>query len=349
MMKMKNDHRLCLSINHRLLFIALILCAGSLTTEAQEQFQLTNYVYSIHAINPAFTGVEDAVNLNLGYRRQWTSVEGAPSTFYAGINGSLSAIKDANSSRKTLRKSIPRLYGKLKNKPGSINQGVGLYVSGESFGPFLETSVYATYSFMVQVSQEYLMAFGLSAEYSNQRFNANKVVLYNPDLDEIYQKYASAPSNLSRLNFNGGMLIYGKNLYLGYALHQFASIRLSKENFTENGYQGLHHFFNAGYKAPLGRQFTVQPSAMVKYNQAYDWQVDVLAKLIYRELLWSGISWSYDNSVGLLFGLRIENSLYLGYSYEYNTGEIRGYSQGTHELVLGFRLFSDRISTRFLW
>jgi type IX secretion system PorP/SprF family membrane protein len=226
---------------------------------------------------------------------------------------------------------------------------VGLYVSGESFGPFLETSVYATYSFMVQVSEEYLMAFGVSAEYSNKRFNANKVVLYNPDMDEVYQQYATAPSNISRLNFNGGMLIYGKDLYLGYSVHQFASIRLSNENFTENSYQGLYHFFNVGYKTPLGRQFTMQPSAMVKYNQSYNWQVDVLAKLIYRELIWSGFSWSYDNSIGLLFGLRIENSLYLGYSYEYNTGEIRGYSQGTHELVLGYRLFSDRISTRFLW
>jgi type IX secretion system PorP/SprF family membrane protein len=348
-MKTLDYHHNYLKINFRLLLVILALCTGILKTEAQEQFQLTNYVYSIHAINPAFTGIEDAVNLNLGYRRQWTSVEGAPMTFYAGANGSMSALKDANPNRKTLRKSIPRFYGKLKNQPGSINHGVGIYVSGESYGPFLETSVYATYSFMVQVSQEYLLSFGASIEYSNQRFDENKVVVNNPDLDEIYQKYASAPNSTSRLNFNGGILLYGNNLYLGYAVHQIGSFRLSAENFTENGYQGMHHFVNAGYMAALGPQFNLQPSAMVKYNQSYGWQVDVLGKLIYRELLWSGISWSYENSVGLLFGLRIDNSLYLGYSYEYSTGEIGGYSQGTHEIVLGFRLFSDRISTRFLW
>jgi type IX secretion system PorP/SprF family membrane protein len=317
--------------------------------KAQEQFQLTNFAYSIHAINPAFSGIEDAINLNLGYRRQWTSVEGAPMTYYAGVNGSLNAFKDANPNKRTLRKSVPRLYGKLRDQRGSINHGAGMYVSGNSFGPFQEISAYLTYSFMLQVSKDYRLAFGLSMEYANQRFNSSKIALYNPDLDEVYQRYARTPSNISRLNFNVGILIHGKNLFAGYSLHQFGSILLSDEHFTETGNQGLYHFIVAGSNILLGPQFSLQPSTLVKYNQSYQWQADLLTKLIYRELLWTGFSWSYNNSIGILFGLRIQNSLYLGYSYEYNTGAISGYSQGTHELVLGYRIFSDRLSTQFLW
>jgi len=316
---------------------------------AQEQFQLTNFVYSIHAINPAFTGIEDAINLNLGYRRQWTSVEGAPMTYYAGLNGSLNAFKDADPKKRTLRKSVPRLYGKLRDQRGSINHGAGMYMSMHSFGPYQEISAYLTYSFMLQVSKDYLLAFGLSTEYANQRFIASKIALYNPDLDEVYQRYASTPSNISRLNFNTGVLLHGNNLFIGYSLHQFGSILLSDEHFTETGNQGLYHFFTAGYNLHLGPQFSLQPTTLVKYNRFYPWQADLLTKLIYRELLWTGLSWSYDNSLGFLFGIRIQNSLYMGYSYEYNTGSISGYSQGTHELVLGYRIFSDRLSTQFLW
>ncbi len=347
-MKTTIYYRIFQFFTRRYLLMIPFLCTLS-EIQAQEQFQLTNFVYSIHAINPAFSGIEDALNLNLGYRRQWASVDGAPSTYYAGFNGSLSALKNANPNKKTLRKSNPRFYNRLQNEPGTINHGIGLYISGDSYGPFQKTSAYITYSFMLQLSRDYLLAFGFSAEYANQRFISRKIALYNPDLDEVYQSYAGAPSNISRLNFNGGILIYGKDLYVGYSLHQFESIRLSDDHFTESGYQGFYHFFTAGYNVLIGPQFNLQPSTLIKYNKSYNVQADVIAKLIYRELLWTGLSWSYDNAVGFLFGLRIQNSLYLGYSYEYNTGEIGRYSQGTHELVLGYRLFSDRISSQFLW
>lgn len=331
-------------------YLIMFLIIGFVfTSKAQEQFQLTNFIYSIHAINPAFTGLEDAVNLNIGYRRQWAAVEGTPLTYYAGFNGTLSALKDAKPSRKTLRKSIPRYYGKLKKVPGSTQHGVGLYVSGESFGPYQETSAYLSYSFMLQVSEDYLMALGISTEYANQHFNLNQITLFNPDLDQVYQQYANSPSNISRLNFNVGVLIYGRDLFAGYSLHQFASIRLSNNNFAESGYQGLYHFVTAGYNLPIGHQFTLQPSTLVRYNKTFSLQADVITKLIYRKLLWAGFLWSYDKAIGFLFGIRIANSLYLGYSYEYDTGDIRGYSQGTHELVIGYRLFSDRNSSQFLW
>jgi type IX secretion system PorP/SprF family membrane protein len=347
-MKKNSCHNIKRKVYKHCLLTGLFLFSIS-SSVAQEQFQLTNFIYSIHAINPAFSGIEDAINFNLGYRRQWVSVEGAPTTYYAGFNGSLSALKNANPNKKTLRKSIPRFYKKLKNEPGTINHGVGMYISGDSYGPYLETSVYLTYSFMLQVSRDYLLAIGLSTEYANQRFNLKKITLYNPDLDKVYQSYANSPSSISRLNFNGGLLVYGKNLFAGYSLHHYASIRLSKDNFAESGYQGLYHFFTAGYNLRLGHQFTLQPTMLIKYNKSYNVQADLIAKVIYRELLWGGLLWSYDYAVGFLFGLRIMNSLYLGYSYEYNTGEIGGYSQGTHELVLGYRIFSDRISSQFLW
>jgi type IX secretion system PorP/SprF family membrane protein len=224
-----------------------------------------------------------------------------------------------------------------------------MYASGDSYGPFKDLSAFLTYSLMIQINQQYALSFGISAEYANQRFIADKISLYNPDLDQVYQHYAGSPANISRLNLNAGVLIYGPNLYFGYSIHQLASARLSQENFTESGDPGFFHFLTAGYNIFMGRQFTLQPSTLVKYNESYKWQADVVTKLKYRELLWTGVSWSYDNSVGFLFGLQLGGSLYLGYSYEFHTGDIGHYSQGTHELVLGYRLFGDRISNPFLW
>lgn len=347
-MKLNNYNIIAIIFHKHTLLLSLITWTLS-TTKAQEQFQLTNFIYSIHGINPAFSGIEDAVSLNIGFRRQWAAIEEAPVTYYAGFNGSLSSLKNVKQSKRTLRKSVPRFYKKLKNEPGSVNHGVGLYVSGESYGPFRETSVFFTYSFMYQLNKEYLLAIGISSEYANQRFVSDKVALYTPDLDEVYQNYADAPANISCLNINGGVVLYGKNIFIGYSLHQLASIQLSGNNFEEAGNYGLYHFLSGGYNAVLSPQLILQPSTLVKYNRMYNWQVDVVAKLKYRNLIWGGLSWRYENAVGLIFGFQIEKGLLLNYSYEYPTGEINSYAKGTHELVLGYRLFTDRSSNPFLW
>ncbi len=331
-------------------YLVLTTCfLGLSKVYAQEQFQLTNYIYSIHAINPAFSGIEDAVNMNLGFRRQWSAIEGAPLTYYVGFNSSLSGLKNINNNSKTLRKSVPRLYRKLKNEPGSINHGIGIYISGNTFGPFREYSTYATYSFMYQIDKDFLIAGGLSLQYINQRFIADKVSLYNPDLDQVYQNYAGDPANISTLNINAGVLVYGNHFYAGYSLHQIPSIQLSGDNFTKAGNDKIVQYFSAGYNTILGPQLILQPSTLVKYNKINNFQVNVVAKLKYRDLLWGGVSWRYSEAIGLIIGFKIGNNLYLNYSYDYYTGDINLYSQGTHELVLGYRLFSDRLSNQFLW
>ena len=81
----------------------------------QEYFQLTQFIYSAHAINPALSGIEDLVNANIGMRTQWTSIAESPTTFYFGFNGSLSGMKSAFTKQRTLRTSVPRLYNKLQN------------------------------------------------------------------------------------------------------------------------------------------------------------------------------------------------------------------------------------------
>lgn len=339
-------HNIC--VYRRAVLIALGLCA-MLESGAQEQFQLTNFVYSMHAINPAFSGVEDAVNLSAGFRRQWAAIEGAPITYYAGFNGSLNALKNANTNNRTLRKSAPRLYGQLRDEARRINHGVGLYFSSDAFGPFQKLSAFATYSLIYNVTGDYKIAAGISLEFANQRFRADRIALYNADLDGVYQSYASGTSNTSRMNFNTGALIYGKHLYAGYAVHHLGSMALSGQNFTETGYEGLYHFVSAGYSAVLGRQWTLLPSTLVRYNRQYDWQVDVVARLKYRDFVWGGVSWRRNDSAGLLVGFKLERTLFFTYSYEYNTGEIGGYSQGSHELVLAYKLFKDSMSTPFLY
>jgi type IX secretion system PorP/SprF family membrane protein len=348
---MKKDRNRLIGIDRFCFFlIAMVLnVLINSNSVAQEYFQLNQFIYSAHAINPAFSGIEDLVSVNLGLRAQWASINEAPRTYYFAFNGSLSGMKHAFSNQRTLRKSVPRLYNKLEYEPGNISHGFGFYLFQDAFGPFRETAGYLTYALKYQLNKNYKISFGLSTDISNQRFRENEVSVYNPDLDIIYQKYAAGPGNITDLNLNTGVLLYGKDLFFSYALHQFLNVRISKDNFTEAGSNGLFHFFMAGVNIPLSPEFLLQPSTFVKYSGEGQTTVDLIGKIKYREIFWTGLSYRHQDAAGFLLGFLIEQKVYFNYSFEFHTNDIRSYSGGSHELVLGYRIFNDRLSRPFIW
>lgn len=334
-------------------FIAWAFLPGlmviSNNTYCQDQFQFNQFIHSAPAINPAFSGVEDVVNMNIGFRKQWAAIDEAPTNYYASFSGSISGMKSAFSDNRSLRTSVPRLYRKQQNEKGAINHGVGLYVLGDAFGPFHKNSVYLSYAMIFTLSKNFKLSAGVQTDFTNQRFKAEKVTVYNPDLDAVYQQYAAGPGNETYLNLNAGVMIYGKGLFLGYSAQQLANIMISAENLGGIGRSGIYHFLLAGYNLPLSSQVTFQPSTFIKYNEHFPLSFDVLAKLKYREVFWGGLSYRYQDAFGFQMGFQMSKKIHVNYSFESPTSDIGPYAKGSHELVLGYRIYNDKVSTPFLW
>ena len=320
-----------------------------LNVYGQDPFQLNEYIHSASAINPAFSGVEDVVNMNVGFRKQWAAIDEAPTSYYVNFSGSISGMKSAFSDNRSLRTSVPRLYSKQQNEKGAINHGVGLSVRGDAFGPFLQNGVYLSYAMIFTLSKDFRLSGGIQANFTNERFKADKVAVYNPDLDAVYQQYAAGPGNESYLNLNAGVMIYGKGLFLGYSAHQLANIMISSENLGGIGQTGIYHFLLAGYNVPLSSQVTFQPSTFIKYNNLYPVVFDVVAKLKYREVFWGGLSYRYNDAFGFQLGFQMSKKIHVNYSFESPITDIGPYAKGSHELVLDFRIYNDKVSTPFLW
>jgi len=316
---------------------------------AQEQFHSNQFIYSAHAINPAFAGIEDLVNVNLGFRKQWAAIQEAPTVYYLGFNGSLSGLQNAFTDKKTLRTSVPRLYNKQQYEKGTINHGLGFYLSGEAFGPFHRNSLMLGYAFIYTLSKKYKISVGLNTEITNQRFRADEISIYNPDQDPIYQQYAAGPGNETYVSFNPGVVLYGSEFFVGYAAHQVGNVLLSADNLSDTRPKDIYHFLIAGYNLPVSREVTLQPSTMIKYRQGYPIVADAVLKLKYREVFWGGLSYRYDDAFGLQMGFQLTNKLYINYSYEAYTTDIGPYSKGSHELILGYRVFDDKVSKPLLW
>ena len=336
------------SLRQQALLAVLLSALMWLPVSAQEQFHLTQFIYSAHAINPAFSGVEDQVNVHAGLRRQWTSANNAPLTHYAGIKGSLDGFKRTLSDKRSLRMSVPRLYNRMQFEPGNVAHGLGAYFSTDRQGPFNRTSIYFSYAYIYTMSRSFKISMGLSGHLGVQRFNQDRVSVYNPTMDQVYQGYINGGGSKTDLGLNLGVLLYGKNLFLGYATHGLAETTLNNIN-VEDIDLGLYHFVIAGYNFRINNQLTLQPSAMAKYNQYYKLTVDYLAKLKFRELIWLGLGYRDEDAVLALFGFMIEEKLHLSYSYDAPLNTIGSEARGSHELVLAFRIYNDRVSKPFLW
>ncbi len=68
-----------------LFLVATPLCYG------QQPFRFSQYFQNAVTVNPAVAGIEDFMDLKVGYRQQWTGLDLSPQTFYLSAHAPLSA------------------------------------------------------------------------------------------------------------------------------------------------------------------------------------------------------------------------------------------------------------------
>src|SRR5687768_8716359 len=84
-----------------ILFIHCFLCLvfpsfwkeSGMDCYAQQDPQYSQYMFNPLALNPAYAGSREVIATSLLYRRQWTGIDGAPSTGTLSIQGPLQKNK----------------------------------------------------------------------------------------------------------------------------------------------------------------------------------------------------------------------------------------------------------------
>jgi type IX secretion system PorP/SprF family membrane protein len=100
-----------------------------------------------------------------------------------------------------------------------------------------------------------------------------------------------------------------------------------------------------GYKFDLGEDFQLEPSVMVKYTTPAPVKIDGGLRLSYQKKIWIGANYRTHDALTALVGCMYRNWLMFGYSYDYTTTNLRNYSTGTHEIMLGVRFSKPKSNT----
>ena len=81
----------------------------------------------------------------------------------------------------------------------------------------------------------------------------------------------------------------------------------------------------------------MEPSFLLKYINPVPLQYEVTLRGLYDKNYWLGLSYRQDAALTLLIGLTLQESLSLGYSYDFIQSNIANYSTGSHEIMLSVK------------
>jgi type IX secretion system PorP/SprF family membrane protein len=138
-----------------------------------------------------------------------------------------------------------------------------------------------------------------------------------------------------------GLWLYSANYFVGLSAQQIIPQKISFSSTVSDSANLVPHVFaTAGYRFLLSDDINALPSVMFKYvpGSPSTPQFDLNVKMQYRELLWAGASYRFNNGFAGMLGLNVNNSFNVGYAYDFTHTALNTASNGTHEVVIGFLL-----------
>lgn len=311
------------------------------SVKAQQRPHYTQYVLNNYVLNPALSGIENYADLKLSARDQWVGINGAPQTFYLTVHMPLGK-KDYKTTATSydVPGENPRGKAFWENYTASeAHHGVGLSIISDKTGNFTRSTVAVTYAYHIGISPTTNLALGVApgiSRISRDLRNADFGGGVNTDPAQAN----SEAINRLRPDLSAGLWLYSGNYFVGMSAQQIIPQKISFVDDANNRGGKLipHLFLTAGYRLLLSDDINALPSFMVKCVSPNEPQVDINAKLQYRDLLWLGGGVRAKEGYQGMIGLNVANTFNVGYAYDFTQTKLNTTSRGTHEIVIGFLL-----------
>lgn len=286
----------------RNIIVALLgVMAFGLTTQAQQDEQMSVYMYNPLYFNPAYAGSRDAINVAAVGRFQWINFDGAPRTQWLSV-------------------SAPLLFKSL---------GVGAHLVHDQTGKRQRTAAYADISGSIRVGKKQdRIALGISAGADIVGFDFSDMSVNDPT-DPLNGVNIST----TKPNIGAGIYYYGAHHYVGLSIPRVFEAKATSGNLVEQ-LNTRHFFLAAGYVFDLNSVLKLKPSTLIKYTPHAPITFDVDLSLLSYERFWTGLFYRFNESVGASVGFIIKKNYTIGYTYDFPVNGLRTYQGGTHEVFI---------------
>ncbi|MEK6509851.1 type IX secretion system membrane protein PorP/SprF [Myroides sp. C4067] len=277
---------------------------------AQQDPQYTQYMYNTNMINPAYAGSRGTLNVLGMYRTQWVGLDGAPKTANVSVSTPL----------------------------GESGLGLGVNFTNDRIGAMDENNISIDLAYAIDLNENYKLAFGLKGTANLLSVDYTKLNIHNPT-DPVSQENIN---NKFNPNIGAGLYMYSDKAYVGLSVPNFLTTDRYDDNDITTMRQKMHFYLMGGYVFDLSQDILFKPAALVKAVSGAPLQVDLTANFLFYDKFTLGGAYRWDASVSALAGFQVNENLFVGYSYDFDTTTLRHYNSGSHEIFLRFELFNRR-------
>jgi type IX secretion system PorP/SprF family membrane protein len=306
------------------LFLWLFFLAANASAQNQPLFE--QYLFHQLIINPAYAGSTAAVDANLFYRQQWTSMQGAPESISATV--SFNAVND--------------------------KIGLGCKLLQETIGATNQLQIGLQYAYRMHVSNTGVLAIGIDVSATNYHIQQQELTAFlagDP-------AYVNQPENTWSPNAGAGLWFNTKTFFAGISspvifedtISGVTDDKISQLNIFE---ASRHYYVSTGILIGNPQAFAIKPSALAKYAPKAPEQIDASLSMIFKNTFWIGATYRTNNSMSAMAQYFInkkntlqQNSFSFGYAYNFRVDGLQNYFGPSHEVFLAYQFYKNQ--TQFI-
>lgn len=310
------------------ILVLIVLGLNVDTANAQQDPQYTQYMYNTQVVNPAYAGSRDALSFGLLGRTQWVNFDGAPKTGTFTINSPIGSLE---------------------------NMGLGLSIVHDELGPAVESNINIDYSYSISTSDEAELSFGLKAGIDILDVDFSKLNI--ADQGDVFENNID---NKLQPQIGAGVYYNTNKFYAGLSVPNFLNTTHFDESQIDNlvndpssisgqttAAERLHYFLIAGYVFDINENLKFKPATLVKAVSGAPLEWDASANFLINDKFTIGAAYRWSAALSMMAGFQVNESIFIGIGYDYQTTDIETYSDGSYEVFLRFDVFKtpERVLT----
>jgi type IX secretion system PorP/SprF family membrane protein len=288
--------------------IILFLLALTTATNSQQSPISESYFMDKYTLAPSYAGNYNNKYLFLGYRSDWTGIDGGPKTFRLSYNDMLMQ-----------------------------NAGFGAKLIYDKAGIFNQLYIMASYSYNLKVAEDHHVMFGLSAGLYHNSIN---LADYYNDPDYNIDPALIREDVSSKLKFMSDVsVVYSWNGLEAGVL--FSNISFGDATYKDVNlkYNPLSNFqVHASYLYSIAEDWDIIPFVLVRGGKNVKTQFEVAAQAVWQKRIMASLVFRDPGILGFGIGANIDKGLKLYYNFNFATNVNMGIFNN-HEITLGFNIF----------
>lgn len=329
------------------IILTVVLGLFSGISIAQQVPMYSQYIMNGFLINPSLAGRDGYTTINLTVREQWVGLTGAPATFAASFQTRVLKNSYIEKSTSVHKKTV------RPTKGGNV--GLGGYIFNDRNGIISRTGILLAYAYHIPLGksdgQPTYLSLGLAGTFYQYAIDLNRSIMDNlNDKDDDFLRNYNTRVYIPDFNF--GATYTTDKFYVGFAMSSLSrgSILFGNRGGINNRSELGNYFLTGGVKIKFAgsSDWELEPSALLKSSDLVfkSFQMDLTARMYYKNDYWAGISWRTRDAIVAMIGLKYDR-FYFAYATDFTLTDIRKQTFGSHELTLAVKFGES--ARRYRW